>query len=199
MSQNETNAQTRAANKVPVEVALRCAFVSLWSITGSLERISQCKEDFHQGFPGFVRPSLPVQIESKIQTCRPNRRLISQPETNVMLEIPETDIRNARKYIPCIIKECAADAADRKNAERNAVFEICNRHDVSAGGIRFIQTESTQGRGAAGVIAFSGGQFLRLTGRELIGEPVWVVPAEAERSRKDTVGRRGIKTGLVEE
>src|SRR5215471_8424296 len=117
-----------------------------------LERISKCKENMNRACVNPIH--IGIQIEAEIQPHGAERSLIPETVSHGMAESRQAESRELRKNIPRVIKESASHAGNRKEAQRKTVFQVSQRHHVSAARVGIVKAVSTKSRGTAGEISF---------------------------------------------
>ena len=170
-----------------------------------LERIPQREKYLHSGLRRPIGSRCAVQIKTEVQAGRSDWGYIPKAEARVMCEFVQMKLPEAREHVSRVVEQRSDKPADRFRRQRNAIFDVTNRHHITSLEIRIrswhrlIQPEAAQRCGATGEIAFCGRQLLRLTWRELSGFSERVIPAESKRRRHNTAAGWKIKARLIEQ
>src|SRR5215468_6520820 len=110
-----------------------------------LERVSKCEENMND--TRILSIHIGVEVETEIQTYRPQRRLVTEAVSNGMAEISEMDIADARENVAGVVEQCPADSFHRKKMEWKTVLQIAQDHDIATAGQCIVKAEPAKGCG----------------------------------------------------
>src|SRR5215470_9351118 len=157
-----------------------------------LERISKCKENMYRACVNPIH--IGIQIDAEIQPHGAERSLIPEAVSYGMAESRQAESRELRKNVPRVIKQSASHAGNRKEAQRKTVFQVSQRHHVSAARVGIVKTISPKSRGTTGKVSFGRRQS------RLSCAAKRMVPTEPSRRHKHRRGsNRRIRIMFIEQ